>query len=125
MAEKSWVPCAVLIWLAPGAFAAEGTAQVSAAPAPRLEEPATGMEMLFAKGGCYQMGNIYGDSKDADDERVAEVPVHEVCVDDFYIGKFEVTQGQWKSLMGNRSSRSGCDGRHLCRADDCPIGNAA
>ncbi|ODS32120.1 MAG: Formylglycine-generating sulfatase enzyme [Candidatus Scalindua rubra] len=33
-----------------------------------------------------------------------EKPVHEVCVDDFYIGKYEVTQGQWKDIMGNNPS---------------------
>ncbi len=39
-----------------------------------------------------------------------ERPVHEVCVDDFYVGKYEVTQGQWETLMGNNPS-SGESGR--------------
>ena len=42
-------------------------------------------EMVFVKGGCFQMGDIFG--KGDDNER----PVHKVCVDDFYIGKYEVT----------------------------------
>jgi formylglycine-generating enzyme required for sulfatase activity len=56
-------------------------------------EPNTGIEFVFIKGGCYQQGDIFneGDS----DER----PVHEACVGDFYIGKFEVTQDQWFKLM--------------------------
>ncbi|MBW2158239.1 MAG: formylglycine-generating enzyme family protein, partial [Deltaproteobacteria bacterium] len=29
-----------------------------------------------------------------------EKPVHEVCVDGFWMGKTEVTQGQWKQVMG-------------------------
>lgn len=33
-----------------------------------------------------------------------EKPVHNVCVSDFYIGKYEVTQEQWKAIMGNNPS---------------------
>ena len=33
-----------------------------------------------------------------------EKPVHEVCIDGFWIGKFEVTQGQWKKIMGSNPS---------------------
>jgi formylglycine-generating enzyme required for sulfatase activity len=58
----------------------------------------TGIEFIFVKGGCYQMGDIFGDGES--DEK----PVHEVCVDDFYMGKYEVTQGQWKTIMGNNPS---------------------
>ncbi|MDP2142491.1 MAG: formylglycine-generating enzyme family protein [Gammaproteobacteria bacterium] len=61
----------------------------------------TGMEMVSVKGGCYQMGESYN--------------AHEVCLDDFYIGKYEVTQGQWKAVMGNNpSSFSSC-------GDNCPV----
>ena len=31
-------------------------------------------------------------------------PVHELCVDDFYMGKYEVTQGEWRKIMGNNPS---------------------
>jgi len=60
-------------------------------------DPVTGMEFVFVKGGCFDMGDSAGE----DDEK----PVHEVCVDDFYIGKYEVTQGQWKKIMGNKPSK--------------------
>jgi hypothetical protein len=36
-------------------------------------DPVTGMEFLFVKGSCYQMGDTFGDGY-AD-----ESPVHEVC----------------------------------------------
>jgi formylglycine-generating enzyme required for sulfatase activity len=62
-----------------------------------IKDPATGMEFVFIEGGCFQMGSNDGDS----DER----PVHTVCVSDFFIGKYEVTQGQWESVMGNNPSR--------------------
>lgn len=42
------------------------------------------------------MGNTNGDG----DER----PVHEVKIDSFLIGKYEVTQGVWKTIMKNNPS---------------------
>lgn len=33
-----------------------------------------------------------------------ELPVHTVCLDDFYIGKYEVTQEQWGEGMGTEPS---------------------
>jgi len=72
-------------------------------------DPTTGMQFIFVKGGCYQMGDAVGGGY-AD-----EKPVHEVCVSDFYMGKYEVTQGQWKEVMGeNPSSFSSC-------GDNCPV----
>jgi formylglycine-generating enzyme required for sulfatase activity len=69
----------------------------------------TGMEFMFVKGGCYQMGDLFGDGFSN------EKPVHEVCVDDFYIGKYLVTQGQWKAIRGNNPSDfSKC-------GNDCPV----
>jgi formylglycine-generating enzyme required for sulfatase activity len=54
-------------------------------------DPVSGMEFVFVQGGCYKMGS---DSGDRD-----ETPVHEVCVDDFWMGKYEVTKGQWNKIM--------------------------
>ncbi len=34
-----------------------------------------------------------------------EKPVHKVCVDGFWMGKYEVTQGQWQKIMGNNPAR--------------------
>ncbi len=51
-------------------------------------DPTTGMEFVYVKGGCYPMGDTFGDG-DKD-----EKPVHEVCVDDLYVGKYEVTQDE-------------------------------
>ena len=59
----------------------------------------TGMKFVLVKGGCYQMGDTFGEGyKD-------EKPVHEVCVDDFYMGRYEVTQGEWQKIMGSNPSR--------------------
>ncbi len=46
-----------------------------------------GMEFVWIKGGCYEMG-CGSWTDDCDDD---EKPVHEVCVDGFWIGKYEVT----------------------------------
>jgi len=60
----------------------------------------TGMEFVFVKGGCYQMGDTFGDG-DAD-----EKPVHEVCVNDFYMGKHEVTVGQFRKFVDDTNYRT-------------------
>jgi sulfatase modifying factor 1 len=66
-------------------------------------------ELVFVKGGCFQMGDTFGVGEN--DEK----PVHDVCVDDFYLGKYEVTQGQWKKVMGSNPSYFNYCG------DDCPV----
>ena len=51
-----------------------------------------GIEMVYIPSGRFMMGsNARGD----------EQPVHEVTISQpFYMGKFEVTQGQWQAVMG-------------------------
>jgi len=61
------------------------------------KDPVTGMAFVWVPEGCYKMGSNSGGSD--------EKPVHEVCVDGFWMGKYEVTQGQWKKIMGNNPSR--------------------
>lgn len=53
--------------------------------------------MVFIKGGCFTMGNEGAQSK--------EKPEHEVCVDDFYMSKYEVTQNQWENVTGINPSK--------------------
>jgi sulfatase modifying factor 1 len=59
-------------------------------------DPMTGMAFVLVKGGCYLMGSNSGDSDDN--------PVHKVCVDDFYLGKYEVTQAQYEKMTGSNPS---------------------
>jgi formylglycine-generating enzyme required for sulfatase activity len=58
---------------------------------------APSIDMVLVKGGCYQMGDTFGEGRDNE-------PVHEVCVDDFYLGKYEVTQAQWQAVKGDNPS---------------------
>ena len=61
-------------------------------------DPVTGMVFVWVEGGCFQMGS---DDLEADAD---ELPVHDVCVDGFWLGKYEVTQEQWQSIMGDNPS---------------------
>jgi formylglycine-generating enzyme required for sulfatase activity len=57
----------------------------------------TGVEMVFIPAGEFEMGSNDGEGE--------EKPVHRVRITHpFYMGKCEVTQGQWQRLMGNNPS---------------------
>lgn len=70
------------------------------------EQHALTGEMIKISGGSFQMG-----SNDVNDN---EKPVHNVTVGDFEMGKYEVTQRQWRDVMGNNPS-------YLDNCDDCPV----
>jgi sulfatase modifying factor 1 len=61
--------------------------------------------MVLVKGGTFRMGSneIFSD----------EEPVHSVTLNSFYIGKFEVTQAEWKAVIGNNPS--------LFKEDNYPV----
>jgi len=65
-------------------------------------------EFIEVPAGEFIMGSLEGDED--------ESPPHKVKVDDFKIGKYEVTQDQWVLVMSyNPSQNSGCG--------DCPVEN--
>jgi formylglycine-generating enzyme required for sulfatase activity len=69
------------------------------------------IEMVFVKGGTFTMGCTAEQGDDCFDN---EEPAHKVTLSDFYIGKYEVTQAQWKAVTGNNPSKfNGCD--------NCPV----
>ncbi len=53
-------------------------------------------EMISVEGGTFEMGSGDGQSD--------EKPVHEVTVESFMIGKYEVSQQLWESVMGSKPS---------------------
>ncbi|MDD3052210.1 MAG: SUMF1/EgtB/PvdO family nonheme iron enzyme, partial [Candidatus Cloacimonetes bacterium] len=61
--------------------------------------------MIFVRGGTFLMGS--------DDGEKDEKPVHSVTVEDFYIERYEVTQKEWKEVMGSNPSCS--------KGDDLPV----
>lgn len=69
------------------------------------------IEMVFVKGGCFTMGNWFltKDSPDIITHDDYNVLPHTVCVDDYYIGKFEVIYEDWLAIMGKHPSEfKGC-----------------
>lgn len=64
------------------------------------KEPLIDMEFIFVKGGSFQMGDIFGEGGES------EKPVHEVCLSEFYMSKYVVTQQQWIKIMNNNPSRN-------------------
>lgn len=63
--------------------------------------------MVLVEGGTFQMGAT---SEQGSNAEANEKPVHSVTLSDFYIGKYEVTQGLWKAVMGSNPS--------YCAGDD-------
>ncbi len=47
--------------------------------------------MVFVQGGCFNMGSHFGNAN--------ELPVHKVCLDDFYIGKYEVRIKEYVAFL--------------------------
>jgi formylglycine-generating enzyme required for sulfatase activity len=86
--------------------------KVKASPAlgeQTFTETNTEMEFIFVKGGCYQMGNTFASKEGkglpyhpirVEDytPAVYDEQVHEVCISDFYLGKYEVTNRQYRQF---------------------------
>ncbi len=75
-----------------------------------------GMEFVLIPAGEFLMGCSDGDSECDDSEK----PQHKVKISKpFYLGKYEVTQGQWEKVMGaNPSYFKNC-------GVDCPVENVS
>jgi formylglycine-generating enzyme required for sulfatase activity len=57
--------------------------------------PTLGVDMVLVPGGGMDIGSEHFPNAQ---------PVHTVRVESFYLGKFEVTQAEWKALMGSNPS---------------------
>ena len=82
-----------------------GNADPSAPSESQLEIP-----MVLVQGGTFTMGCTPEQGNDCYDE---ERPEHQVTLSDYYIGKYEVTQGQWKAVMGIENNPSRFKGNNL------------
>lgn len=61
------------------------------------------LKMIYVEGGTFAMGSNSGESD--------EKPVHNVTLDSYYIGETEITQAQWRAVMGSNPSRYTGDNR--------------
>jgi formylglycine-generating enzyme required for sulfatase activity len=66
--------------------------------------------MVYVSGGTFKMG---GKRKPFFDEK----PTHSVTLSSYYIGKYEVTQAEWKTVMGSNPSE--------IKGDDRPVENVS
>jgi len=67
------------------------------------------IKMVFIKGGTFIMG-----SPESEVDRENNEMQHRVTLSNFYIGRYEVTQKQWRAVMGNNPS-------HFTNCDNCPV----
>jgi formylglycine-generating enzyme required for sulfatase activity len=71
-----------------------------------IAKSSEGIEMIDVEGGKFIMGCPLKTSQCEPDE----LPLNEVSLSSYKIGKYEVTQAQWKAIMGNRPSfKKNCD----------------
>ncbi len=72
-------------------------------PGDTWTEPVTGMEFVWVPAGSFMMGS----SDDDPDANAREKPQHQVMfTHGFWMGKHEVTQRQWKAVMGSGNNPS-------------------
>ncbi len=58
-------------------------------------------DMIPVEGGTFTMGATSEQGSDYDSD---EKPAHQVTLDSFMIGKYEVTQALWRAVMGSNPS---------------------
>ena len=80
--------------------------------------------LVRVEGGSFQMGaqrtNPQADNYDTE-ARDDESPVHEVTLSNYYIGKFEISQWEWRTIMGDELDWP----EQYGRGDDFPAYNVS
>ena len=73
------------------------------------------IEMVFVEGGSFRMGCTKEQGKDCHNY---EKPEHQVTLSSFYMGKYPVTQGEWKAVMGHNPA-------YFSKGDNYPVENVS
>lgn len=68
------------------------------------------MQFVPVPAGCFQMGNTFADVY------YMEIPVHEVCVSGFSIGRFDVTRSEFRKFVDETGYRTDAE-----KGDGCYI----
>jgi formylglycine-generating enzyme required for sulfatase activity len=71
-----------------------------------IDDSIDDLEMVFVKGGAFKMGCASLNGRN--------MPIHNVTLKSYYIGKYEITQGHWQAIMGSNPS-------HFNNCDKCPV----
>lgn len=75
---------------------------------PCFPESATADEFVPVPGGCFLMGNGFSDGY------FLENPVHEVCLEQFSLGRFDVTVGDFKRFVTETGYRTEAEHGNGC-----------
>ena len=67
-----------------------------------FRDPTTGMVFVRVEGGCFQMGS----SSSEKCHQGNESPLHRVCVDGFWMGKYEVTNAEYRRFKSGYDSKA-------------------
>jgi formylglycine-generating enzyme required for sulfatase activity len=65
------------------------------------ERQVGGIDLVRISGGCFDMGSPFGERGRDDDEQQQRV-----CVEDFWLGKLEITNAQFRAFRPQHDSRS-------------------
>ncbi|MCK5539343.1 MAG: formylglycine-generating enzyme family protein [Deltaproteobacteria bacterium] len=77
-------------------------------------DPVTAMEFVWVSGGSYQMGQTGAEKEDLikvmgrdkyEKYCADELPRHRVCVDGFWMGRYEVTNAQYRRFKSDHDSK--------------------
>lgn len=78
------------------------------------------IDMVWVEGGTFVMGNNEV-PKGVKLNYELSRPEHRVTVDGFYIGRFEVTQGLWKAILGENPSKFSAENPLVGDNDSLPV----
>lgn len=108
-----FIVIAVIIAMSTATVWASGEAP----PVAAFTDSASGMKFVPVPGGCFLMGDTFGDGQG--DEK----PAHDVCLDGFFMAKYEVTNAQYRKFRPDHSSGA-YEGNSL-DGDNQPVANVS
>ncbi len=80
------------------------------------------LEMVYVKGGTFEMGATAEQGEDGCDD---EKPVRTIKLEGYHIGKYGVTQAQWRAVMGTtleeQRDKANPEGSLYGEGDDYPM----
>lgn len=83
----------------------EGLLRLTPKPGQIVSDPVTGMPMVWVPGNCYEMGAQASEKGRSPDEG----PLHKVCLKGFWMGRYEVTNAQFRKFKQQHDSKAVVD----------------